>query len=203
MGSNHRLARLAVLEEQSAATGPLTQRTARRRRGRHVAAARPGELCSLDSFYVGKVKGVGKVWQLTACDCASSYGWARIVVGKVTAARMAAFLVEVVLPGYPAAGWALRRVLTDNGKEFKASFVTTLRPTRSATPIKPDMRRPTGSSSACRVRFFMNAGGSSFGAATSRQPDCYNDPWTGSSCSATPTGCIGATPALPDPGDGL
>ena len=23
----------------------------------------------MDSFYVGKLKGVGKVWQLTACDC--------------------------------------------------------------------------------------------------------------------------------------
>ena len=71
-----RLARLAVLEEQSAATGLLTERTARRRRGRPVVAAQPGELCALGTFYVGKLKGVGKVWQLTACDCASSYGCA-------------------------------------------------------------------------------------------------------------------------------
>ena len=124
VGLNHRLARLAVLEDQGAATGLLTERTVRRRRrGRHVAAAHPGDLCSLDSFYIGKLQGVGKVWQLTACDCASSYGWARIVVGEVTAAVMAAFLVEVVRPGYRAAGWRLRRVLTDNGKEFKAGFV--------------------------------------------------------------------------------
>ena len=120
-----RLARLAVLEEQSAATGLLTERTARRRRGRPVVAAQPGELCALGTFYVGKLKGVGKVWQLTACDCASPYGWARVVVGEVTAAVMAAFLVDIVRPGYRAAGWPLRRVLTDNGKEFKASFVTT------------------------------------------------------------------------------
>ena len=122
---NHRMARLAVLEEQSVATGLLTERTARRRRGRHVVAVQPGALCSLDTFYVGKLKGVGKVWQLTACDCASSYGWARVVGGEVTAAVLAAFLVEVVLPGYRTAGWPLRRVLTDNGKECKASFVTT------------------------------------------------------------------------------
>ena len=125
VGLNHRLARLAVLEEHRAATGLLTERTVRRRRrGRHVVAERPGDLCSLDSFYIGKLKGVGKVWQLTACDRASSYGWARIVVGEVTAALMAAFLVEVVLPGYRAAGWQLRRVLPDNGKEFKAGFVS-------------------------------------------------------------------------------
>ena len=49
--------------------------------------------------------------------------WARIIVGEVTAALLAAFLVEVVLPGYRAAGWRLRRVLTDNGKECKAGFV--------------------------------------------------------------------------------
>ena len=124
VGLTHRLARLAVLEDQGAATGLLTERTVRRRRGRHVAAARPGDLCSLDSFYIGKLKGVGKVWQLTAGDCASSYGWARIVVGEVTAALMAAFLVEVVRPGYRAAGWQRRRVLKDNGKEFKAGFVS-------------------------------------------------------------------------------
>ena len=126
-GLNHRMARLAVLEEQSARTGLLTERTARRRRraARHVKAAQPGDLCSLDSFYVGKLKWVGKVWQLTACAFASSFGWARIAVGEVTAAIMAAFLAEVVRPGYEAAGWRLRRVLTDNGKEFKAGFVTT------------------------------------------------------------------------------
>ena len=112
VGLNHRLARLAVLEDQSATTGLLTERTARRHRGRHVAAAQPGDLCSLDSFYIGKLKGVGKVWPLTGCDCASSFGWARIVVGEVTAALMAAFLTDVVLPGYCAAGWRLKRVLT-------------------------------------------------------------------------------------------
>ena len=44
-------------------------------------------------------------------------------VGLPTAAVMAAFLSDVVRPGYQAAGWRLRRVLTGNGKEFKASFV--------------------------------------------------------------------------------
>ena len=137
-GLNHRLARLAVLEEQSAATGLLTERTARRRRGRPVVAAQPGELCAPGTFYVGKLKGVGKVWQLTACDCASSYGWARVVVGEVTAAVMAAFLVDIV------------------------------RPARSGTPgPSHDMRGPTGSSNVSRGRCSMSTGGSPFGAITS------------------------------------
>jgi transposase InsO family protein len=26
----------------------------------------------LDTFYIGNLKGVGKVWQITACDAATS-----------------------------------------------------------------------------------------------------------------------------------
>ena len=89
---------------------------------RHVEAAQPGDLLSLDTFYVGKLKGVGKVWQITGCDVASSFGWARLILGEVTAAAVLGFLREVVRPGYRQACWRLRRVLTDNGKEFKGAF---------------------------------------------------------------------------------
>lgn len=116
-----RRARLAVLERASAAhAGVLTERTVRP--VRHVAASAPGELLSLDTFYVGKLKGVGKVWQITGCDVASSFGWARVVIGEVTAAAVLTFLREVVTPTYRQAGWRLHRVLTDNGKEFKGAF---------------------------------------------------------------------------------
>lgn len=121
-GLNHRGARLVVLEQVGAAKGLLTERTVPRHAGRHVDADRPGDLLSLDLFYVGKLKGVGKVWQITACDVASSYGWARVVAGEVTAAQVLAFLKEQVLPAYGEAGWSLRCVLTDNGKEFKTAF---------------------------------------------------------------------------------
>jgi transposase-like protein len=125
-GLGTRRERLAALEPQSAVqVGLLTKRTKPRRVSRHVAADHPGDLCSLDTFDIGKLKGVGKVWQRTACDAASSYGWARVVAGEVTAAVMAAFLVAVVVPGYEAAGWCLRRVLTDNGKEFQGAFGAT------------------------------------------------------------------------------
>ncbi len=46
----------------------------------HVEAEQPRELVCLDYFYIGKLKGVGRVWQLTACDAASSYGAGQIVV---------------------------------------------------------------------------------------------------------------------------
>lgn len=115
-----RRARLAVLERVSATRGLLTERTVKP--ARHVAASAPGDLLSLDTFYVGKLKGVGKVWQITGCDVASSFAWARLIVGEVTAAAVLAFLREVVKPGYRRAGWRLERVLTDNGKEFKGAF---------------------------------------------------------------------------------
>jgi transposase InsO family protein len=122
-----RRARLAVLEQFSAATqGILTERTAHRdrRRTRHVAAVAPGDLLSLDTFYVGKLKGVGKVWQITGCDAACSYAWARLVVGEVTSAAVLTFLRDDVRPTYRRALWRLQRVLTDNGKEFKGDFAT-------------------------------------------------------------------------------
>jgi transposase InsO family protein len=121
-GLNHRAARLVVLEQVGAAKGILTERTARRHTGRHLDADQPGALLSLDLFYVGKLKGVGKVWQITACDVATSFGWAQVVAGEVTADRVLAFLTARVLPAYRDAGWTLRTVLTDNGKEFKTAF---------------------------------------------------------------------------------
>jgi len=121
-GLNRRDARLAAVEYQGAAVhGVLTERV-RRRVVRHVQATRPGDLLSMDTFYVGRLKGVGKVWQITACDAACSYGWARVVAGEITAAAVLAFLEEIVLPVYTRAAWTLRRVLTDRGKEFKGAF---------------------------------------------------------------------------------
>ena len=67
--------RLTVLEHRALQTaGLLTERTrralwqAQHGQPRHVAAREPGELVCLDIFYIGQLKGVGKVWQITACD---------------------------------------------------------------------------------------------------------------------------------------
>lgn len=128
-GLGRRAARLAVLEEHSAeAAGLLTERTRRavaqaRHQPRHVGAEQPGDLLCVDTFYVGNLKGVGKIWQITACDAACSYAWAEVVVAlSVSAAQVVAFLVRRVLPDYAGAGWELRRVLTDGGSEFKGAF---------------------------------------------------------------------------------
>jgi transposase InsO family protein len=127
-GLGTRRERLLVLEHHSAhQAGLLTERTRRalwrRRHGttRHVMADEPGELVCLDTFYIGNLKGVGKVWQITACDAASSYGVAAILPA-LTSEAAAAFLRDTLMPLFRRAGWPIRRVLTDGGPEFKRAF---------------------------------------------------------------------------------
>ena len=128
-GLGTRMERFGVLEQHSARrAGLLTERTrkvlAKARptpSQRHVEAEKPGDLVCFDCFYVGKLKGVGKVWQITACDAASSFAWARVFVGDPRAAVAARFLRDVAKDLHQA-GWPLKRVLTDRGSEFKSAF---------------------------------------------------------------------------------
>jgi transposase InsO family protein len=96
----------------------------------HVESSRPGELVGLDCFFVGRLHGTtGAVWQLTACDTYSSFGWGELVVcpqGNPTALQTSA-LARRVARELQDAGWRLERVLTDNGNEFRGqTFSRTL-----------------------------------------------------------------------------
>jgi transposase InsO family protein len=82
-------------------------------------AAQPGDLVALDSFYIGKLKGVGKVYQLTAVDTATRWAIIKIVIGPVNASHTIAF-VGHVRKIMRRLGWPVRRVLTDNGPEYVA-----------------------------------------------------------------------------------
>ena len=82
-------------------------------------AAQPGDLVALDSFYIGKLKGVGKVYQLTAVDTATRWAIIKIVIGPVNATHTIAF-VGHVRKMMRRLGWPVRRVLTDNGPEYVA-----------------------------------------------------------------------------------
>lgn len=80
-------------------------------------AARPGDLVALDSFSIGHLKGVGKVYQLTAVDTATRWGLMWLVLGPVTGEMAVRFLARVQrqLRGLRI---PLRSVLTDNGPEW-------------------------------------------------------------------------------------
>lgn len=128
MGLQTRWQRLAVLEVHSVQTaGLLTERTrralarARRRWSPHLAAEQPGELVCLDTFSIGTLKGVGKVWQDTACDAACSDAIADVAT-EFSAQAAARFLTARGLPAYRAAGWPLQRVLPDWGSEYRGAF---------------------------------------------------------------------------------
>ncbi len=128
-GLGTRPQRFGLLERHSASrAGLLTERTRRALQKarptpsrRHVEAEIPGELVCFDCFYIGRLKGVGKVWQITACDAASSYGLAMLFLGDPRAAVAAEFLDQVVRY-FDEAGWSVQRVLTDWGSEFKGAF---------------------------------------------------------------------------------
>lgn len=121
-GLQTRWERLVKLETRAAATvGLLTERTRRRTLPSHVQAQHPGDLVCLDAFYIGKLKGVGKIWQLTACDAACSYAIAT-VVPRLTTRATASFLEKHVAPAYRRAGHRFRAVLTDCGLEFTRRF---------------------------------------------------------------------------------
>jgi transposase len=86
---------------------------------RHINVSRPGELVGIDCFYVGRLKGTdGAIWQLTAIDIASSYAWAELVIckqGNPTALQTSK-LAQRLAKELKAAGWALERMLSDNGR---------------------------------------------------------------------------------------
>jgi hypothetical protein len=57
-------------------------------------AANPGDLVALDSFYIGNLKGVGKVYQLTAVDTATRWAMMLLVLGTPTGEVAARFLLH-------------------------------------------------------------------------------------------------------------
>jgi transposase InsO family protein len=97
---------------------------------RHIDVSRPGELVGIDCFYVGRLRGTeGKVWQLTAIDVASSFGWAELVVAKQgnPSSKQTSKLARRVAAHLETAGWRLERFLSDNGNEFKGEFTETVK----------------------------------------------------------------------------
>lgn len=47
-------------------------------RERHIEAPHTGALAAVDTFFVGHLKGVGRLYLQTAIDCASRHAWAEL-----------------------------------------------------------------------------------------------------------------------------
>jgi hypothetical protein len=80
----------------------------------------PGFLLGQDTYYVGYVKGVGKIYQQTGIDTYSNLGFAKVYQDK-TAITAADFLNDKVLPFFDEQGVRLLRTLTDRGTEYSGA----------------------------------------------------------------------------------
>jgi transposase InsO family protein len=86
-------------------------------RERHVESAAPGELVCQDTFYVGQVKGVGKVYLHAAVHTYGSFAFAYLHTGKLPQ-HAVALLYNDVLPRYEDWNIPLKAILTDNRREY-------------------------------------------------------------------------------------
>lgn len=86
-------------------------------RERHVESGRPGELLAQDTFFVGTIKGVGKVYMHTVVDTYGSFAFGFLHTSKAPECAVAV-LHNDVLPFYQDKGLTVEAILTDNGKEF-------------------------------------------------------------------------------------
>jgi len=84
---------------------------------RHVETSRPGELLCQDTFYVGHLKGVGKVYLQAVVDTYCSYGFGYLHTGKLPE-HAATILHNDVLPQYREWKIPVSAILTDNGREY-------------------------------------------------------------------------------------
>lgn len=118
--------RLAALERHVAQTGEVlteAQVAALERKQDDDAAhgeietAHPGYLGSQDTFYVGTIKGVGRIYQQTFVDTYSKWAAAKLYTTKtpITAADL---LNDRVLPFFAEQGMGIIRILTDRGTEY-------------------------------------------------------------------------------------
>jgi transposase InsO family protein len=82
-----------------------------------IETEHPGYLGCQDTYYVGNLKGVGRIYQQTFIDSYSKVVQVKLYDRKhaITAADM---LNDRVLPFYESVGVPLLRILTDRGSEY-------------------------------------------------------------------------------------
>ena len=82
-----------------------------------IETAHPGYLGSQDTFYVGTIKGVGRIYQQTFADTYRKVAAAKLYITK-TPITGADLLNDRVLPLFAEQGMGILRMLTDRGTEY-------------------------------------------------------------------------------------
>lgn len=82
-----------------------------------IETEHPGYLIAQDTYYVGTIKGVGRIYQQTVIDTYSKVAFCKLYDRKnaLTAADM---LNDKVIPWFDEQGVKILRVLTDRGTEY-------------------------------------------------------------------------------------
>ena len=86
-----------------------------------IETEHPGYLGAQDTYYVGTIKGIGRIYQQTFIDTYTKVGFAKLYTSKhaITAADL---LNDRVLPWYEEQSVRLLRILTDRGTEYNGSI---------------------------------------------------------------------------------
>jgi len=82
-----------------------------------IESEHPGYLGAQDTYYVGTIKGVGRIYQQTFIDTYCKVAFAKLYDRK-NALVAADLLNDRVVPWYDERGVRLLRILTDRGTEF-------------------------------------------------------------------------------------
>lgn len=82
-----------------------------------IETMHPGYLGAQDTFYVGNLKGVGRIYQQTFIDTYSKVVHCKLYTAK-TSITAADILNDKVLPFYATQGLPMLRILTDRGTEY-------------------------------------------------------------------------------------
>lgn len=82
-----------------------------------IETEHPGYLGSQDTYFVGTIKGIGRIYQQTFIDTYSRVAFAKLYTEK-TAVTAAHTLNNIVLPWFEEQGISVLRILTDRGTEY-------------------------------------------------------------------------------------
>jgi transposase InsO family protein len=86
-------------------------------RERHIKADFTGELVAIDTFMVGNLKGIGKIYLQTVVDCHSRFAFGHLYTSKVPVTAVHV-LNDKVLPFFEGHSCRVVTILTDNGREY-------------------------------------------------------------------------------------